>query len=367
MKYLNGPGYAYNNKGFSIVFVALTMFVIVGFVGLAIDIGHVYMVKGQLQNAADAGALAGAGVIYPANTSPPPVTFPPPNFAGARLSAAAFVKKNRAAGADLTDSDIEIIETGYWNLGQNPAGMQPTTTVPAGTCSGSGNSCTSNAGCAATEICLIQDVLAVLVTVQKSVPTFFANVVGFNAFSPRATAVAAIGFPRSGHPFPMAINKCMTDHYFSQNPLPDPPTEITISGPYNHVAGCDTGQWTSLTHNTNSDRVLRDLMYGTESSPPLYVGDDVHIATGNMTNLYNSIQRDFVGQVVQLVIVQDVDLSLNDTTEIIGFADFHIDRVIGSGSSSQIVGHFLAYYTDRNTSQLGGPIGNSVTPPALIR
>lgn len=49
-----------NNKGMALVYVALTIVVLIAFVGIAVDIGYMYVAKGQLQNAADAAALAGA-------------------------------------------------------------------------------------------------------------------------------------------------------------------------------------------------------------------------------------------------------------------------------------------------------------------
>ena len=45
------------------VFVALIMVVLIGFIGMAVDVGHFYVVKSELQNAADAGALAGAANV----------------------------------------------------------------------------------------------------------------------------------------------------------------------------------------------------------------------------------------------------------------------------------------------------------------
>ena len=43
-----------------LVLVALALFVLVGFVALAVDVGHIYRERRHMQNAADAGALAGA-------------------------------------------------------------------------------------------------------------------------------------------------------------------------------------------------------------------------------------------------------------------------------------------------------------------
>lgn len=355
---------AKNERGISLVFVTLTMFLVIVLMGLCIDVGYVYVVKGELQNAADAGALAGAGTIFPQNAFPAPTSFPAPNFGQAHSVARAFVKKNKAAGDYLVSGDIESVETGYWNLSGVPGTMQPPSTVPGGTCSGSGMTCTSDANCSGSDVCMIQDVPAVLVTVKKTVPTFFASAFGFDSFEPNATAVAARGFPKTGHPFPIALSKCMVQYYFSQNPLPNPPTQIAIWGAYSHVPGCNTGQWTSLHLGSNSASVIRDLMYGVSTAD---VGDEIMIASGNMESLYHQVEQNFVGKVVQMPVVQDPVLNTNSKTPITGFVRFQIDGVIGHGAATQLVGHFLAYYADSAAAAPGGPAGNTVTPPVLVK
>ena len=52
------------HKGATVVFVAIAMVMFLGFAALAVDLGYLYVVRGELQNAADAGALAGAQVLY---------------------------------------------------------------------------------------------------------------------------------------------------------------------------------------------------------------------------------------------------------------------------------------------------------------
>ena len=53
-----------NQRGVSAVIIGICLFMLVGFVALAIDVGHLYVVRNELQNAADAGALAGARHLY---------------------------------------------------------------------------------------------------------------------------------------------------------------------------------------------------------------------------------------------------------------------------------------------------------------
>ena len=50
-------------RGAILYLVAASLFVLIGFLGLAIDLGHMYNNKGQLQNMADAGALSGATAL----------------------------------------------------------------------------------------------------------------------------------------------------------------------------------------------------------------------------------------------------------------------------------------------------------------
>ena len=91
-------------RGATAVFVALTLLVIAGFLALAINVGHLYSVRGELQNGSDSGALAGAidlnGMVAGLNP--------------ALTSAGQF------AGYHQTDSHVQVvgspIELGHWPL-----------------------------------------------------------------------------------------------------------------------------------------------------------------------------------------------------------------------------------------------------------
>ena len=54
-------------RGTVLITVALLMFVLLGFGAFAIDFGYSYMIKNELQNAADVAALAGASVLFSDN------------------------------------------------------------------------------------------------------------------------------------------------------------------------------------------------------------------------------------------------------------------------------------------------------------
>ncbi|QWV95105.1 Tad domain-containing protein [Geomonas oryzisoli] len=90
-----------DQKGFALVYIALMIVVLVGFVSLAVDLGYIYVAKGQLQNAADAAALAGASMNLSDSLT-------------VRAKAKQFAAINKAAGDPvvITDSDITI---GHWD------------------------------------------------------------------------------------------------------------------------------------------------------------------------------------------------------------------------------------------------------------
>jgi Flp pilus assembly protein TadG len=110
-----------NKKGATAIMVAfLLLFVIVPLAALAIDLGHLYLVKNELQNAADAGALAGARALYfddgsAVNTGANEIA---KNGAISNISEnVAVVVKNWSAN---TGADDEDVQRGHWSFGRGP-------------------------------------------------------------------------------------------------------------------------------------------------------------------------------------------------------------------------------------------------------
>ena len=74
--------FAGETTGQALVVTALCMVVLIGFLGFAIDVGHLRLVKSQMQSAADAAALtAGLAVVlrqhHPAHLQAILSAFPP--------------------------------------------------------------------------------------------------------------------------------------------------------------------------------------------------------------------------------------------------------------------------------------------------
>ena len=98
---------------------ALLLAVLVGMLAFSIDVGYIAVVKGELQNAADAAALAGAGQLMdpcvqfslPGQTVANQASILSAAQASAKTYAKDFASHNRAGGVSnlvLLDSDIEF-------------------------------------------------------------------------------------------------------------------------------------------------------------------------------------------------------------------------------------------------------------------
>jgi len=317
-----------NEKGMALIFVVITLVTLIGFVGLSIDIGYMYIVKGQLQNAADAGALAGAETLF--QGSPPSI-----NWTSAEANALSFVQKNAAAGVALSDAQIAA---GYWNINQIPPGVQSQALVPT-----------------------INDVPAVQVSVSKApginggpVPTFFAQVLGVNAFPISASAVAGVRSvgTMTGGLFPIAVQQSFAD----SNPI--------ISGRSAQFTltpdSLTSSKWTTLKEGngdgTSTVRSLTDPNHVLEF--PISIGDSINNTSGVRNTLYNDVDARS-GTVVVLPLLADFI-----SNRVVGFIPFRITSAVG-GSTQTITG----YFQEPIVTRFGGGSGPNygVLTPILIK
>lgn len=89
-------------RGQVIVQLALLMVVLLGFVALAVDFGHIYAERRKMQNAADAGALAGARELC----------FGDPGLAEARAREYAITQNGaQDAGVSIVDYVVTVTAT----------------------------------------------------------------------------------------------------------------------------------------------------------------------------------------------------------------------------------------------------------------
>ena len=90
-------------RGAVIVLAAVLLVTLLCACAFSIDIGYIMMVKTQLQNAADAGALAGAGSL---RDGP----------AAAKISAETFAEMHPVANSHVDVQSTSDIEVGHWDI-----------------------------------------------------------------------------------------------------------------------------------------------------------------------------------------------------------------------------------------------------------
>jgi Flp pilus assembly protein TadG len=165
-------------RGVIVVFVALLMIVLLGMTALAIDIGYLYVVRGELQNAADAGALAGAQVLYLNNGQQV--------NAGADAVATNYVTNNFSEQAPVT---VQSVQRGHWSFASRTFtpndSLAPVDLWNATTAELDANTNFINAVRVQTTRRTVNGQVA---------EPFFARILGVGGSPVAATAVAYIGF-----------------------------------------------------------------------------------------------------------------------------------------------------------------------------
>jgi hypothetical protein len=108
-----------DQSGAMAVVMALLLVVVLAVAALGVDYGYMAMVQGELQKAADAGALAGARALGSSSN---------PDWPSGQVAASNIVRENNAAGQPLTDCQVDY---GYWSKVNHL--LQPYTITPQST------------------------------------------------------------------------------------------------------------------------------------------------------------------------------------------------------------------------------------------
>ena len=180
--------YRKGNRGAVIVVVAIVMIVLLGIAALAVDIGYVAVTKNELQNIADAAALAGARELsrqYPEDYVAQQA------FIADRTLVLAIIQdvasKNRAANMAISINPADVV-IGRWDLATSTMSaenlLQPT----------------------AVSVVARRDE-----TANTAINTFFARVLGVETVPVRADATAALSGQGSAAPGEVLVSSTVKD------------------------------------------------------------------------------------------------------------------------------------------------------------
>src|SRR5208337_891495 len=280
----------------------ITIVLMVAFFALlaiVIDLGHLMLVRNQLQNAADAGALAGARALFLNNSTGTP------DWAAGQAAATATVQANKADTQALLTANVQ---TGYWDTTWTP------TTTPA-------NLLSTGIVPDATQF------PAVKVSVQKNagsnngpVSLTFGQIFGIITVNVAAHATAIVGNPSTVPPgdlFPLAIGSAMIPSFTTYS---SPGNPVYIGSSY-HYPTDQAGQWTAFGTEANDVPTIRDLM-ANGNPATLSVNNSIWIEPGTKATLWGDAGT-YAGKPLLLAVVNG-DMTTHAFNPIVGFVPFVI-------------------------------------------
>ncbi|KAA0087403.1 pilus assembly protein TadE [Paraburkholderia sp. T12-10] len=319
----------------------LTVPVLLTFGAFAIDLPRVATVRNELQNAADAAALAGASKLLSGSSGP--------DWPDAASATNAAVSLNTSDGAKLSAASVQ---TGFWNLTGAPSTLEAQTITPGS-----------------------YDVPAVQVTVTRSasenggaVSLLLGGFLDLLSTPTSATAVAVAAAPSTvgaGGLFPMVVDQCVLSQYWdatTNEPMIDPttgqPYEFQVGNGQLYGGTCEAGQWTTFLTNANDVPTVRGLIASGNPSP-VSIGDSIWIEPGVKTTIYSDVP---VGVTIVVPVAAQIDT--HSYVPIVAFAAFHVDGSYG-GSQKYIEGHFVSGYRIPVQSWGVGPQYGAYVAPRL--
>ena len=330
---------ALEESGAAAVIIAIVFAALCGFVALGMDIGHMVMVKAELQRTADAGALAGAAGLLPYNNPGPTQT---PNWVNAQNKAKDVVNNaNNKADNQQFAIIADDVKPGYWCLkppgyAQSPPSPPLPTVCPA-------------------DLTLLPEP-AITVTLSRDVTLYLAPLIGI-ASPKTVTASATAILPeanRTTNIIPIAVSYDTAFNNVNGTVVIDitPGNSVTVNSNKNEAG------WFTLSENENFPQsvITNPLTAGTDLSVT-----KIYLQPGSEVTLENQLITEGM-----TLIMPVVDIVEQKTfVPIRAFVAFKID-----GTSGPVIrGHFLDTYYDPNvvpTENLGGIISGVGGTPKIV-
>jgi Flp pilus assembly protein TadG len=297
--------------------VALTLTVLLAMGAAAIDIGHALVARNELQNAADAAALAGArtlGIAYEGMTPAEMETYTLTGGDQAAIVAAAQTTSvlNQAAAVNVSVNAAEV-QVGLWNSATKtftPTAIQPRS----------------------VRVVTHRDSSA-----NGPISTFLANVVGMSSVNVSAAATAELTAISSTPPGALDLPVAISELFFSQYGCGDSIQLYPSSGTPQSCAG-----FTTLDVSPSNDKAMRDIINGmidgSYETPATTAGvTQLEFTNGTLSNptwnaLANLFQQRSAGSGVWDALVpvyQGSDCSPSGAIPVVGYANIRITNVQG--------------------------------------
>lgn len=346
-----GGGARRQGQGGSVILmVAFFLIFLMGIAALSVDAFHLFVVRNELQNDADAAALAGAGQFFASRTSSTP------DFTTAEAKAALAIRLNKTFRGSLTEG---VVQAGYWSVAD---GFQPLPATPG------------EDDFAALRVAVVRDAGSN----EGPVRLILGRLLGTEFMRVGATATAVVVPPGTVAPgglFPMAITRCLFQNFWdstADNPRNDPvtgqPYVFRIGSAY-HYAGCESGQWTTFLEDDNDVPAIRELI--TNGNPEsLALNDPTWLQPGVKNSVFGyandcSAAGDKSCEYVTVPVITTDDVDTHSRIPVTAFACVRILRAVGG--SEKFVEVQMTMGCDITGGDGGGIYFGATLPPKLAQ
>jgi Flp pilus assembly protein TadG len=267
-----------NQGGVTAALIAVAMFALLGVAALAVDLGHLYVVRNELQNAADAGALAGARILY--NDEGTSINVDANQRA--YVTALANRSDKTAVEVNWTSGNTGDVQRGHWSFAARTFTPNDST-APVELWNVSTEELDANVN-------FINAVRVIARRQATPAASFFARIFGHTGFELSATAVAYIGFAGTLLPFdakqPIAI--CKQSILDESGDYTCGVGRMINSG---SNAGHNTGGWTNFSQpcETASAPTVKPLVCGAGNPEPLQLGQGTGTTGGEVQTAFDAL------------------------------------------------------------------------------
>jgi len=324
-----------NRKGTVAVIVAISTVVFVGLAAFAIDLSHLFVVRNELQNAADAGALAGARFLYDVNgiTVNPTANIDAFNAAIANRSEKVPVDVHWSGG---NEGDIQ---RGHWCFATRT--FTPNASLlPVNLWNTSRDELDANPN-------FINAIRVRTRREDRPAASFLAGIFGIKNFVLSTEAIGYIGFAGTLEKFevdqPIAI--CSQSILSSNDEYSCTVGRMINSGQL--VAAHETGGWTDYNQvnpclgGTNASDV-RSLVCGNGNPDPIILGAPVSTNGGQISSAFSKFRDCWASKTgkmmpwkLRLIVIDCPGNNVGPCEKVAGAVTVNIVWITGEGEDPQ--------------------------------
>lgn len=299
-----------------------------GMAGLALDLGQFYVVKSELQRAADAGALAGARALsFPALAALP-------QCSQAQTKAWEIGQANTVQGATPTVSTPPSYALPYGNWDRSSKVFTP--------------------GCSSSQA-TYSNAVAIRTTLDN-VSLMFMGAFGYGPRSLSADAMAAKDWTKGlaqGVSFVLAIARA----YIKTEPTV---LQLDINSPQNKV-----GTWYAKAPLVCNNSRIKGYLGPPLNTLAIQIGEMINLNTGSFASSLAFVQQNYINVTVFIPVVEVMDY--NRSVAVTGFTAFKITAVNTTAKWIRGVALKMAELPPGSGTPGGVPDGLLTGDPQLVQ